>query len=520
MGSKAFSDIITFSRGSLATLTGSNGLVQYAPHNLLTYSEQFDNAAWLKGSATASANTAVAPDGTTTADQITLGVSGANYVFQYSATYTASRTYTASVYIKNIDCSGIRIGFYEEGTNVILATRDVTAEVSASGWTRVSISCTTSAASGTLLRFYVAQNSTGLNTRYLVWGAQLEIGTTATTYNPTTSAAYHGPRLDYDPVTLAAKGILVEEARTNLLPYSQDFSGWGKVSGGSITSTTEIAPDGTATASVFAASVANGELYKFVTLTAGTIFTSSIYLKRKTGTGTVSIRNSANSAWIPVTINSTSWTRVVNDSGASPGNAYCDILLTTAGDSVYVWGGQIEAGAFATSYIPTAGAAVTRSADSATVSGSAFSNWFSGSEGTLYSEAVAYSTAATAKVAVYLGDGTQNNRVFNYFSAVTPASVITTGGVSQASFVFSAPSQESSGGYRNKQAVAYKTNDSAGSANGAAVVTSLSVAVPAMNQAVIGAYATAGAAALNGHIKRIVYYPRRLTDAELQALTA
>ena len=65
-----FNNLITFSRGSNATVTGSNGLIQYAPNNLLLQSESFDNSYWAKLASTITANSAVAPDGTTSADKL------------------------------------------------------------------------------------------------------------------------------------------------------------------------------------------------------------------------------------------------------------------------------------------------------------------------------------------------------------------------------------------------------------------------------------------------------------------
>ena len=83
--SRSFSDIITFSRTSNATVTKSDGTIGYAPHNLLTFSEQFDNAAWTKTTTTVTANAIASPIGTTTGD--TLTASGANSTTLHS--YTA-----------------------------------------------------------------------------------------------------------------------------------------------------------------------------------------------------------------------------------------------------------------------------------------------------------------------------------------------------------------------------------------------------------------------------------------------
>ena len=81
MGRTTLDPKITFGRTSNATLTNSAGLVAYAPHNLLTYSEQFDNAAWSKTNTTITANSTAAPDGTLTADTLTSGAAN-GYLYQ------------------------------------------------------------------------------------------------------------------------------------------------------------------------------------------------------------------------------------------------------------------------------------------------------------------------------------------------------------------------------------------------------------------------------------------------------
>ena len=78
---------VSFSRTSNATRVNAQGLIEYAPHNLLTYSEQFDNAVWIKSNATVTANAVVAPDGTNTADNyVATAVSGEHTNDQYFST--------------------------------------------------------------------------------------------------------------------------------------------------------------------------------------------------------------------------------------------------------------------------------------------------------------------------------------------------------------------------------------------------------------------------------------------------
>ena len=110
MASVPFNNLITFSRGSNATLTGSNGLIQYAPNNLVLNSEQFDNAVWTKLNSTATANTAVSPDGTTTADTVTSTVNNAASNVNATSTKTSGITYSFSIFVKRGTVKRVIVG--------------------------------------------------------------------------------------------------------------------------------------------------------------------------------------------------------------------------------------------------------------------------------------------------------------------------------------------------------------------------------------------------------------------------
>jgi len=99
--SKPFSDIVTFSRTTNATVTRSDGTIGYAPHNLLTFSEQFDNAAWTKTNATITANSTTAPDETLTADKLVENASTGDHRTFQGFTVSSGVVYTFSVYLKN-----------------------------------------------------------------------------------------------------------------------------------------------------------------------------------------------------------------------------------------------------------------------------------------------------------------------------------------------------------------------------------------------------------------------------------
>jgi polyisoprenoid-binding protein YceI len=99
--SQTFDQLLDFTRTTAATFVGSNGLIQNTPAsvNLLTQTQQFDNAAWSKGNGAITANATTAPDGTATADSfVTTAATAATFV---QATFTSlAQSYTASFYVK------------------------------------------------------------------------------------------------------------------------------------------------------------------------------------------------------------------------------------------------------------------------------------------------------------------------------------------------------------------------------------------------------------------------------------
>ena len=103
---------INFSRTTNATVTNSAGVITYAPHNLLTFSEQFDNATWTKVNATITANSIIAPDETTTADTLTIS-STSGYPYK-GITVVAGTSYTMSVYAKAGDTNGITLAVFTQ----------------------------------------------------------------------------------------------------------------------------------------------------------------------------------------------------------------------------------------------------------------------------------------------------------------------------------------------------------------------------------------------------------------------
>jgi hypothetical protein len=155
------------------------------------------------------------------------------------------------------------------------------------------------------------------------------------------SAAINTPRFDYDPVTLAPRGLLIEEQRTNLVTYSEQFdnASWVKTSV-TVTANSAASPAGTTTADTLAATGANGTVTQAISTTA-IAMTYSVYLKRKTGTGNIQI-TAGGSTWVTQTIDSTNWTRCIVTQTALAGTTSPGIRIVSSGDEVFAWGAQYE----------------------------------------------------------------------------------------------------------------------------------------------------------------------------------
>ena len=362
-----FNNLITFSRGSNATVTGSNGLIQWAPNNVLTHSEQFDNATWVKGGVSITANNAVAPDGTTTADLLT-GTGATPRVYQL-ATLVSGVSYTATCYVKQ--GTSTSIGFdainINAGPVFTFATRTWSAlpvqftaasfQELADGWFRLIITFTnntTSAGPG----WYVSGNTTAW-----LWGAQLELGSTATTYNPTTVK--------------------------NLLGFSEAFdnAAWGKTAATVITGAQANPVNGLFNAQKLmedtstgihivqqsAGIVGNPQALSFYVKAAGRSWIrvqmgsiASAYFNVSTGvTGTISNCTASitdvGSGWYRCTVLATRTANGNNIVYLASANG-TDSYTGDGNSGVYIYGAQLSDSASLDPYVPTPGAAPSSTA--------------------------------------------------------------------------------------------------------------------------------------------------------------
>jgi len=569
MTSYTFDQLLDFTRTTSGTFVGSNGLIQTTPAsvNLLTFTQEFDNAVWGKSATTVTTNTTTAPDGTSTADTVTETVANNFHAVSAGFTFTNGVTYTISIFAKQ--GSGTRIlqlypSFSQGGNsgsvfNLVNGTVVTTAGTGSgvgaitnagNGWYRCSHTFVCQA-SGTNTIFYGLAQTTAnaLNFVYtgdgtsgiFLWGAQLELGSTATTYARNNGGRFPA-RFDYDPATLAPKGILIEEQRANRALQSEDFtvSPWAATVVGTSTRVNDNSALGFMRGLVTATSANGGIRQTFASLTSGQVYALSFYIQSTTTAVSVFMENGTVSFGAPhnVTINPSNGTAgaltgftSVTITPFSSGYIYTLITAPAGGTLLanFEWrivanGGsmlygrpQLEAGAFATSYIPTVASQVTRASDSCAIVAPMFAPWFNASEGTFVADSVVAPNVDGVAGNYYYSasDGTISNMILSAEVNGTVSQVIA-GGVTQFN--------ETVGGEPTgalKVALAYQANNTVSSANGAIGTTDTSVTLPTVNRLSIGVRGDLSAStSLNGHIRSVQYYPVRLADFQLQAITA
>lgn len=549
---------VTFERGSVATYLGSDGLIRNAPHNLFYRSEEFDNAIWLNiGSPNITADYALAPDGTLSADRIEFGPTANDQIFQLFSSINQS-IYTGSFYVKSTPGSGtthVRLKYYD-GTSDY---NSVDISINENSWTRISQNFT--AQVSTNLNFAL-RNPVAGSADILIWGAQLEKNPSSSLYLKTiASQNFDGPRIEYD-MSGNVKGLLIEESRTNYNFYSEKFlTDFNYAANSDIISSNELSPMGLLNAVELNMSNPGG-VGNFgiggLRYPTSDEFTASIFVKTTThpivslwidsgaGNGAVvqfdldnnlsqiTRENVGNTVqrygiidypnnWKRIYLStnlSSSTTKQMRAYFAEDGfgdndDGFGTAQTTLDGDSeVYLFGSQLELGLFPTSYIPTDGASVTRNADDVYLSNL---SWFDVNKGTFISTHTpvnGVTQVASNDPTVYsMNSGSWNERLT---LSIYANSVSVVAGTPISSFTgITSPLD-----LERKVAFVYNNNDYAYSINGNSTKIDTSGGVPTgFTEMRIGRHDRQPTLHSNVQIKKILYYPNRLSNSKIELMT-
>jgi hypothetical protein len=311
------------------------------------------------------------------------------------------------------------------------------------------------------------------------------------------------PRIDYTD-SLTSPSFLLEPQSTNLIPYSKDFSQWGKVNGAVVTDNFTTSPDGTQNAAKVVYDGTSLGRVEIATSASGTN-TQSIYLKTVSGTQVVSI-GASSSDLTEVTVTS-EWQRFTYTGSGSYPRVLCNDAAT-----IYVWGAQLEQGSYATSYIPTAGSTATRTQE--TCNGAGNASTFNDSEGVLYAEIAALADDGTVRN-MAISNGTNNERVLLQY--YTSSNVIRAFCASSGSSL-NMPHTLTNATDFIKVGFKYKSGDYALWVNGVEVDTKTNTFTPTgLNELAFDN--SSGGGQFYGNVKCIAVFNEALTDDELEILT-
>ena len=387
------------------------------------------------------------------------------------------------------------------------------------------------------------------------------------------SAGNNGPRFDHDPVSLACKGLLIEESRTNNSYNSNLLTSASWPLTGATIATSDTAPDGssafeiTETLAVSGHNIANtggATSTPAASITSGVTYTLSVFAKKSVGsidwiqltgtglqfgtaqyanfnlaTGAIGNYTGVTSGTVPKMEQfpngwwrcSMTLTATATGSGNTiPVQFTNNTNTTTRGPSylgstankVKVAMAQFEAGSFATSYIPNVGSSgVIRSADVCSITGSDFSGMYNQPEGTLFADVTPQTgpqivpvltvntTTFNQSHTIFKGDAIFNAAGRRWGASTNLTSVNVQSMIATSTDVATTSS---------RLAYAYKLNDMALAASGSLVGTDTSGTMPSPTAMHIGM--RDAALQINGHLASIRYFKKRLSNAKLASLTA
>jgi hypothetical protein len=512
---------LVVTRATTATRVNSAGLIEQVPYNLVTYSNDFTNAAWSKNNATVTANSIISPDGTQNASLISSTSTTESGIFQI---IDVSGTNTWSFYAKkgtgryvflNTNVPLIAAKFdLESGVVVGTPSLGATASIEnvGNGWYRCILSSSTSVNRFTI---FITNNTTttdvtssvGLN--FYLYGAQLVTGSSAKEYFPTTDRL-NVPRIDY--TNGSCPSILVEPQRTNLVfPSNIILSG-----NGTLAQNVAISPDGTNNANSFTPSGA-GFIYTNSILTTLQTYTFSIYLKGTVNGQKVRIQADLNGDLIDFTLTN-QWQKYSVTFNSLLGMQSFYILsgnyFSPAQNNLYYfYGAQLEAGSYATSLIPTQSTSVTRNAD--VISKTGISSLIGQTEGTMFVDidfnGTGYGT--TNDFFVYVGDGANTDAIYIDYFNNTFRWVVFNG----STLAFYTDIATTNG--RKKLALGYKSGQYVAYLNGNLVLADTNATAPPTSANFSIAQNVSGFSNITKNINASALWKTRLTNAELATLT-
>jgi len=356
------------------------------------------------------------------------------------------------------------------------------------------------------------------------------------------SAAINAARFDHNPITGVCRGLLIEESRTNRILQSENFGTTWALINATASLNVATAPDGSTSADkIINNSGASGRVQQVFTLSGSNVYSvfakadewnwllisplgggTGVWFNLSNGTvgtqlsGSVGSITSFGNGWYRCSVVFTG-AGVSNSARISPTNANNTLTDGNGTSGILIWGAQLEAGSFATSYIPTVASSVVRSADVCSISGADFTSFYNQSEGTIIASAVIDALTGNNR-GIY---GINNNTGSHGFATLYNAA--SSGVISQSRNTASttlSPTFTNSAGVKFTRSLAYYLGGCSIATNGSAVTdTAATISTQTMLTLQIGNM-LGGSFQGTCHIPSIRYYRKRLPNAKLAQLTA
>ena len=521
---------MTVVRATTATRVNSAGLIEVVPRNLFLYSNDFTNANWTKENSSITTSQ-IGYDGTNNASLLVENSTTNNHFIRQTPSLSGQTTISVYakantrnwLYLRGVQ-SGVPVfGFFNlsNGTLGTIQTNGTGSITSVgNGWYRCSLTIVNF---NTGFEVYIGLSTADNVTGYLgngssifIQNSQVENFATASNYFPTTTRV-NIPRIDY--TNGSCPSLLVEPQRTNLATYSEQFddASWIKTSA-TITANTTTSPSGVSNADTLVITSLGSLLKQIISYSAvtGQTITASIFVKNQTtnfltfggatpaGTDVYSIETISN-GWYRHKVTRTFTTTVVGT---------VQFIIYNQIGTHFIWGAQLEAGSYPTSYIPTVASTVTRNAD--VISKTGISSLIGQTEGTLFLDVKALANDNTTRQ-ISISDNSFNNYVRFNFTAATNfgnAALISTG-TTQATNDFTLNQTN-----KNKIAIKYNTNLFEIYLNGVLIHQDLSVnTFSGTTLSSLQFSNPLGGNIWYGNLNSLQFYKTALTNAECITLT-
>jgi len=528
---------LTFTRASSATRVNADGLIEQVPYNLVQQSNTF-NTTWIPSGLSRTANTIANPlNGAVNAYTLTLNSGTASKFI--TQPISQSGVYTQSVYLKSgthqfvqllvgSDASHYANFDLVNGTfSSFGSTIDATIESVIGGWYRCTFTYNTSTGQDVYIWAVNSLSSaraasTSSSGDFYIYGFQLNIGSTAKPYFPTTDRL-NVPRIDY---TGGGCGkLLLESQRTNLALYNISFSGWSTIAS-TITANYGISPDGTTNATrILRTGSVRSVVYQNISVTNGQTYTVSLYVKSLSGTQNVRIgadNGCVNPQGAETFAVGEEWTRIEKSitSTQNSWNIFIDNVESGIGCTgtygaldILAYGFQAELGSYSTSLINTTSTAVTRTQDAAFKTG--ISSLIGQTEGTIFFN-VNYKQLSTTARFITISNATNSNLVQFYTSAnsSTLRGYIAINGT----IIFDGTIKNLNISEFFKIAIAYKSGDTKIYVDGNLLITRNIIYTTGIFN-VLNFANQFNNSPFEGQVQSLMVFPSALSDTELATLT-